>query len=450
MGAFTFENQALGAFLVYRLEGRERLDQLAMGMLTHNRIPGILPVNSLLADGTCVVRFPVSSLTALMGYWGGAMGRRKLLAFLVSFCRAVLECQEYMLDPGHILLAWDQVFVEPLSGEARLAYLPVMEGSAQQPAPEVFLQDLLQRTTFAPDEDSSHIPVLLNAVHMPNFSVEAFYDQLKKLAAEPKRSAAPQPVRPVQAAPQPVRPVQAAPQPVRPVQAAPQPVRPVQAAPQRPAAHDGEKAKKGLFGFGGKVEKGSGASAGRAAGGPVFAVPGMEPGEGAGAGKEKSGLFGKRPEDMQPARPVQPVPRPVRPVQAARGGGETVLLADDSAARTVSLEDMERQPRQPEAAGGKLALVRRLTGERAVIDKPIFHVGRENRVVDFCLTGGRNWVGTDHAYFLQKPDGVYLVDNNSLNHTWLNGRQLVSNQPSIVRPGDVVKMADEEFDVLPG
>ena len=71
-------------------------------------------------------------------------------------------------------------------------------------------------------------------------------------------------------------------------------------------------------------------------------------------------------------------------------------------------------------------------------------------MVDFCLTGGRNWVGTDHAYFLQKPDGVYLVDNNSLNHTWLNGRQLVSNQPSIVRPGDVVKMADEEFDVLPG
>ena len=412
MGAFTFENQALGAFLVYRLEGRERLDQLAMGMLTHNRIPGILPVNSLLADGTCVVRFPVSSLTALMGYWGGAMGRRKLMAFLVSFCRAVLECQEYMLDPGQILLAWDQVFVEPLSGEARLAYLPVMEGGAQQPAPEVFLQDLLQRTTFAPDEDSSHIPVLLNAVHMPNFSVEAFYDQLKKLAAEPKRSAAPQPVR--------------------------------------PAAHDGEKAKKGLFGFGGKTEKGSSASAGRAAGGPVFAVPGMEPGEGAGAGKEKSGLFGKRPEDVQPARPVQPVPRPVRPVQAARGGGGTVLLAGDGAARTVSLEDMEQQPRQPEAAGGKLVLVRRLTGERAVIDKPIFHVGRESRVVDFCLTGGRNWVGTDHAYFLQKPDGVYLVDNNSLNHTWLNGRQLVSNQPSIVRPGDVVKMADEEFDVLPG
>ena len=479
MGAFTFENQALGAFLVYHLDEQECLDQLAIGMLTHNRIPGILPVNNLLVDGKHVVRFRVSSLTALMGYWGGTIGRQKLLSFLTSFCKAILECQEYMLDPSHILLAWDQVFVDPLSGEARLAYLPVLEGAVKQPAPEEFLKDLLQRTTFAPDEDSSHIPVLLNAVHMPNFSVEAFYEQLKKLTAQPVRpaqaapqpvrpaQAAPQPVRPVQAAPQPVRPVQAAPQSVRPAQAAPQPVRPVQAAPQPVQAANGGEKKKGFFGFGGKTEKESKKNAGKtgqASGGPAFAVPGMEPEK---AVKEKKGLFGKKQEAVQPApqpvRPVQPVspaPQPVRPVQPVspapqpvrpvRGGGETVLLSDDGAARTVSLEDMGEETQQPEIVSGKLALVRRLTGERVVIDKPIFHVGRESRVVEFCLTGGHDWVGTDHAYFLQKPDGTYLVDNNSLNHTWLNGQQLVSNQPCLVRQGDVIKMADEEFDVLPG
>ena len=37
-----------------------------------------------------------------------------------------------------------------------------------------------------------------------------------------------------------------------------------------------------------------------------------------------------------------------------------------------------------------------------------------------------------------------------MNHTWLNGQMLPANQPQPVKPGDVIKMADEELDVLPG
>ena len=71
-------------------------------------------------------------------------------------------------------------------------------------------------------------------------------------------------------------------------------------------------------------------------------------------------------------------------------------------------------------------------------------------MADFCISGGHNWVGKDHAYFLLKEDGCYLVDNNSMNHTWLNGQQLVSNQLYPVKAGDTIKMADEEFELLPG
>ena len=63
---------------------------------------------------------------------------------------------------------------------------------------------------------------------------------------------------------------------------------------------------------------------------------------------------------------------------------------------------------------------------------------------------GHGYVGSEHAYFLCREDGVYLVDNNSMNHTWLNGQMLPANQPQPVKPGDVIKMADEELDVLPG
>ena len=96
MGEFSFENQALGAFMTYRLEGQETLDSLAMGMLSNNQIPGILPVSCVRTDSGQVVRFRISSLTALAGGWSGAITRQKLLTFLTSFCRAALECRDYV------------------------------------------------------------------------------------------------------------------------------------------------------------------------------------------------------------------------------------------------------------------------------------------------------------------------------------------------------------------
>ena len=120
-----------------------------MGMLSNNQIPGILPVSCVRTDGGQVVRFRISSLTALMGCWGGAITRQKLLTFLTSFCRAALECRDYLLDPERIVLGWDRVFLDPLTGEARVAYLPVLGAQVQQPTAGAFLRDLLQHTTFA-------------------------------------------------------------------------------------------------------------------------------------------------------------------------------------------------------------------------------------------------------------------------------------------------------------
>ena len=521
MREFTFENQALGSFMVYRLPPEEELDRTALGMLTHNEIPGLLPVSCLNVDAQQMVRFKVSSLTALMGCWNGVIRKEKLLTFLVSVCRAVLECQEYMMDPGKLVLRWDYVFVEPLSGEARLAYLPVTgeeESSVVQ-----FLRELVQRTTFDPQEDGSHVAVIFNALNAPNFSVEKFLEQLQALSGGAKPKAAP--ARPIETAP----PLQAqrAPQQPTPASVPTAPPHAVQAPPAAQQPPVGQPVNVPPMGQpmnvppmgqpmnvppvqqplpGQKPPKGQKLSKAPKAPKPPkggqdfgFAVPGMTPPAAPGGApqgmavppqvqqpvppqtppappteKKKGGFlgFGKKKEkepayapagpaappmaqpfQAQPAQtPVQPYQPPVQqpsfqqPPAPPMGGGRTVPLGGGQAAgHTVPFGQGEGP-----AGPGTLFLVRRLNGQRAAINKDVFHVGREQRVVDFCLTGGRNWVGTDHAYFLKKEDGYYLVDNNSMNHTWLNGQQLVSNQPYPVKAGDVIRMADEEFDLLGG
>lgn len=495
MREFTFENQTLGSFLVYRPAPEEELDRTALGMLTYNEIPGLLPVSCLHVDMDQIVRFKISSLTALMGWWTGPIRRQKLLTFLTSVCRTVLECQEYMLDPEKLLLRWDYVFVEPLSGEARLAYLPVT-GEGESSLVD-FLRELVQRTTFDPQEDGSHVAVLFNALNAPNFSAEGFYKELQSLQGTAKPQAA-APARPIEeAAP---LPVQQAPKaasiptvpprtPQMAVPPVPQAAPPVQAPPMQQMPVPPQKPGKAP-----KPPKAPKAPKGTPQQNFGFAVPGMTPpappAQGAPGGmavppmpvpptaapvppqeeKKKKGFlgFGKKKEapippaaaaPIPPAPPVQQPISPARPVQqpmqqpvpaAPGGGGRTVPLGGGQAAgRTVPFGQGE-DPAAGMSGVGKLYLVRRLNGQRAAIDKDVFHVGREQRIVDFCLTGGRNWVGTDHAYFLRKEEGYYLVDNNSMNHTWLNGQQLVSNQPYPVKAGDVVRMADEEFDLLGG
>ncbi len=555
MREFTFENQTLGSFLVYRLAPGEEVDRTALGMLNYNDIPGMLPVSCMYVDETQTVRFQISSLTALMGYWGGTISRQKLLAFLSSFCRAVLECQEYMLDPGKLLLDWEHVFVEPMSGEVRLAYLPVLGGEDEERAkPEEFLRSLIQRTTFDPTEDGSHVAVIFNALNGGSFSVEQFDAQLKTLMGAPAKKGAPpryieeaEPL-PVQKAPVGQRPPQppvnpgvagqgfpaAAPprQPVPPAapprpaavppQGAGMPPRPpvpgqqIPVPPAQPLPPAQQAGKKGGFsllggGKGQKAEKhqkkqppapqGFGFAVPGApnmgGGAPAAPVPPAAPGvpvppPAPGQDKAKKGLlgFGKK-KDLIPPAPPQPVPpqqfqrpvppqqpaqqpyqrpvpphqaapvggmqpprpaaRPVTPPPAPGVGGHTVPLGGGaSAGHTMPLGQQPGAEGQQPQGPVRLCLVRKLNGQRAVIDKPIFHVGREGRIVDFCITGGHDWVGKDHAYFLKKEDGYYLVDNNSMNHTWLNGQQLVSNQPYAVKAGDVIRMADEEFELLPG
>ena len=487
MREFTFERQTFGSCLVYRLMPGEELDRMALGMLRYNEIPGLLPVSCLYEDGKQTVRFQLSSLTALPGYWAGQIGRRKLLAFLSSFCRAVLECQEYLLDPSNLLLDWDYIFVEPLSGTVRLAYLPVEGDGGDRSDARAFLEGLIRRTSFDPAEDGSHIAVILNTLRSENFSVDQLDARLKSLAQPQEKAVSQQRAETggsAQPSPPPARPWTPPAEPaVPPVQPQPIPqVPPAQPQPiQQPAQKESKKGGFSLLG-GNKAPKLAKPSKKKDAAQEFdFAVPGMTvPAERPAAPtpapqpapapqKVKHGIlggFGKKKELIAPAGPqteqsppVSPIPPAAPPVPPAAppapqphpapsgGGGYTVPLGGGSAPKNT----VPFGQGQDTAQGvSQLILSRRRNGQRLPINKPVFHVGREQSIVDFLIGGGNQWIGKDHAYFVRKEDGYYLVDNNSMNHTWLNGELLVSNQPYAVKAGDVIKMADEEFDLLPG
>lgn len=114
--------------------------------------------------------------------------------------------------------------------------------------------------------------------------------------------------------------------------------------------------------------------------------------------------------------------------------GSTVILGGGSSQMTGQVHRVVR-------------LTRRRTGQSMMINKEIFHIGREASFVDFYI-GDNQAIGAIHADIFA-DDGQYFVsDRNSVNHTYLNGTMVAAGQPQLLKSGDVISLADEDFDFI--
>ena len=90
-------------------------------------------------------------------------------------------------------------------------------------------------------------------------------------------------------------------------------------------------------------------------------------------------------------------------------------------------------------------LVRTNTNEQIPISGPDFTVGREYGMVNYCIQNNSG-ISRVHARFTVRNGRTYITDNNSGNGTYLNGEPLVAGQLIELRNGDVITLANEEFE----
>lgn len=195
-----------------------------------------------------------------------------------------------------------------------------------------------------------------------------------------------------------------------------------------------------------------------------------------------------QPNPMQPMQqPVSPAPMPQAPVppapQQAFQGGTTVLNTSRVPMEPASPAQMPEQ--RPDAvslqknitdipdvqqfaskgttvlrpsnnvsgpattvlssnSGRRYFLVRIKTHQRMQIEKDLVRIGRDTGGLDFNVSDNTN-VGHTHANIVRRGEDYYLVDLNSLNHTYLNGAELEGGKEYPLTDGDRFLCADEEF-----
>ena len=140
---------------------------------------------------------------------------------------------------------------------------------------------------------------------------------------------------------------------------------------------------------------------------------------------------------------------------AARKNAEEAKRQADLA--KLKAEEAKRLSEQPDeeppttlfsnrtlVTGSKPTLTRKTTGESVQINKQVFCIGKADQGVDYKVTGNKS-ISRRHAYITSINGTHYLRDNNSTNHTFLNGTQVYSNVDVAIPDNSVIRLSNEEF-----
>lgn len=93
----------------------------------------------------------------------------------------------------------------------------------------------------------------------------------------------------------------------------------------------------------------------------------------------------------------------------------------------------------------KAVLKRVKTGEQVLISKQVFKIGTEKDFVDYCIKDNPT-ISRSHANIVIENEEYYIMDMNSKNHTFVNGRLLSGAKKVKLIHGSSILLANEEFE----
>ena len=142
-----------------------------------------------------------------------------------------------------------------------------------------------------------------------------------------------------------------------------------------------------------------------------------------------------------PAKPVTPATTPVQYANAGagetsvlnQGAGETTVLNQGSSETTVLNQNTHYG-----------SLVRKKNKETIKINSTHFVIGKERAKVNYCVVDNTS-VSRTHATIFNRGGAAFLMDMNATNGTFVNGVRLNPGQEIVLKNGDTILLADEEF-----
>lgn len=416
--------------LIYNVDENEKIDNVSIGMMRNNDIKYLLPIDIIMHDSMTEFKYKTEKLKNLDEYLSEELTKEDLLDVFENICKAVKDIEEYLLGEAQLILENRYIFID--NGNIKMILLPLYDRRNNLSILEFFKNLLIymmvknnKAANFAADisrqlsdEESFSCNKFLQLIsqikqkkHIENFDItmpenrsdfkerrinnieESFGTLKPDYSGYSKRAQAPVNTQ--------------------------SPVNTFKSVNNNPVSNlDSDVKLENSFLIPGKDEPVN-----------VGTVSHKEV-----KVKKKFSFFGKKKE---------------KEVSVVDNKTEASKLYSNNFAETTVLQSSDRFA-ETTLLGLSVNvlnafLIWKRTGEKILIDKSSFKIGREKSYVDFCINDNSS-VGRNHAEIVRKDGTFFIRDLKSLNFTMVNGEKVSSSVEVELWDNDIISLSNEEFE----
>lgn len=473
MGNFYYENIGSKTYLVYGIPEEEAVDSTVFGMLMNNTVRGLVKPVFTQMDRSQFIKYDVSARVSLGQVLQMPIKKKTFLKLFSGILDAASNAKEYMIESDMLVLDTDYIFTSVADFSVEMVCLPLRKERDEKQNLEDFFRGILFRTRFDQTENCDYIAKIINYLNSDiTFTPAGFKDLIKGLgnAKEDTLSAGTEKTQrlPVALERNCIVDVALPPQKEKVEEKGPADgymclkaeekkkekkqtkEEKKQAKKEERRAKKEEKQAEKERKQQEKAEKKAGKKKEKAVKQPAghefsFAIPGQEH------------LYEeKRVPKVSVKQELPPQSAAVQDVIAEKAPqgkeyyrtkpadfGDTEYLYDEGG----SFVDDATEIRGSEGIARQITphLVRKSNNERIPLNKPVFRLGRDVDFNDYAIVENR-YVGHTHCHIVTEDGSYYVVDDNSKNHTRVDGQVIPSGQKIKIVHEDVIALDTEEFE----
>ncbi len=411
MSKIVIETKKGRTTIINKLVYPEAINERVYNAIASGMFEGFLPITIRQKRKEVRLECTVQGMTPFNQYFNGYITKQMFLDFVHRIVLQIKNCQKNSIHPNNLDLQKDRIFIDPYTKAVQCVYWPVVNNQNSVP-PYIFLRQLPYELNINPFEDTGYLETykaFFNGVDP--FSVNNFEKMILRLQGRQTSTGGYAPSGALSGAlsydNKPDRKANEAKSVVVEydpfAQVAPVPPAAPVAADMTPAGYQG-----------GRDHSVSYCTS-------------------CGAKNIAQAIFCASCGTRMAQEPVKP---------AATANEEftdtgTTVLGDDTGGTTVLGYDEPAEPVYP-------VLLRNRTGETVTVNKPIYRIGTEQRYCDFFISDN-TFISRSHADIITKNERYYIVDKNSTNRTYVDGKVIGVEQEVEIFPGTSIRLANEDF-----
>ena len=182
----SYQNDLQRSYMVFKLLEEDIITEYQIKMIQGNPTEGLLLLHKKQIDNDIYFFYDITSKTTLNQLLKRIkVNKHKFLSILKSLIRSISLGKQYLLQGGSFILSGDHIYIDPISLELSIAYLPIESKSDINQEVKALIMDLLiYKASFETPAEGDFVYELLSLIKIDSFNTNQLDKIISRIALQ--------------------------------------------------------------------------------------------------------------------------------------------------------------------------------------------------------------------------------------------------------------------------